>query len=209
MRPVSPNEFAASDISIGTVESPDDHQSDSPQSSFVAEDKERMLDDIKTVYHPHSGLASHVQRFQDYGTSQSHEDPSIPTEPWRPFRTRLEFEIAELALATYMNEDEVNTLCSLVHRAASGLEKFTVEGQKDLDALWELAADKRTKVFHSFLFFFILNGALVSEVACPSGLQGYEAGVSFLVSRPVGVGNGLGQGPYVSSPFPLGRRTAL
>ena len=67
-----------------------------PESTFV-EGEERKQDDIKTVYHPHSRLGSHIQRFQTYGTNKNdlHEDPSIPTEPWKPFRSRLDFEVAE------------------------------------------------------------------------------------------------------------------
>jgi hypothetical protein len=145
--------------------------------SIAVEDGERMQDDIKTEYHPHSGLQSHIQRFQMYGTSNGCDDnPPIPTEPWRPFRSRLDFEVAELALATYMNDDEVNTLCSLIHRAASGFEKFSIEGSKDLNHLWQLAASKRTQVYYtlSFLFLSKLSRSLVPKDACDNRAQGQK-----------------------------------
>ena len=131
-----PISFAASNAS-NVIETPSigNPNSDPYQTVFVAEGEERMQDDIKTIYHPHSGLASKIQRFEGYSTDRCCEDVSIPAEPWRPFRSRLDFEVAELTLATYMNEEEINTLCSLIHCAASGFEKFTITGKCDLDSL--------------------------------------------------------------------------
>ena len=140
-------------------------------SDYPVAEEECMRDDIKTIYHPHSGLGSRIQRFQDYGTDHPLDNKSlVDKEPWRPFRSRLDFEVAELALATHMNNDEVNTLCSLIHHAANGIEKFTIQGSRDLNNLWQLAADKRTKVNPSLPLLSILNIFLVQQDDCINGV---------------------------------------
>ncbi|EDQ98680.1 uncharacterized protein LACBIDRAFT_335746 [Laccaria bicolor S238N-H82] len=55
-----------------------------------------ILDDIKVEYHPQSGKPTHVYHFEDYTTSsEGTANMPVDPEPWRPFRSRLDFEIAQ------------------------------------------------------------------------------------------------------------------
>lgn len=106
------------------------------------------LDDIKVQYHPHSGRDQQVHRFSDYKRDQaSHKPPPArDREPWQPFRSRLDFEIAELALHASLNKDETNRLISLVHRAAGGREPFSLTSYKEVSETWSRSSHRFTAV---------------------------------------------------------------
>ncbi|KAG1788983.1 uncharacterized protein HD556DRAFT_1433910 [Suillus plorans] len=78
-----------------------------------------QLDDIKVDYHPHSQIPSTIHHFADFSRTRPTE-ASVPRNhaPWEPFRTRLDFEVAEIALEAALNTDQTNRLLSLVHRSA-------------------------------------------------------------------------------------------
>jgi hypothetical protein len=95
-------------------------------------------DDIKIVYHPHSGKPDEIFHLEDYSSSLP-QPTNIPTEenPWRPFRTRTDFEIAELILDTHMNKDQTTNFLKLLHKIAADPKCFTIASKKDLDNTWE------------------------------------------------------------------------
>ena len=95
-------------------------------------------DDIKIVYHPHSGKPDEIFHLDDYNSSLP-RPTNIPMEekPWRPFRTRTDFEIAELILATHMNKDQTTNFLKLLHEIADDPKCFTIANKKDLDNTWE------------------------------------------------------------------------
>ena len=97
-----------------------------------------QIDDIKIVYHPHSGKRDEIFHLEDYKSSLP-RPTDIPTEknPWRPFRTRIDFEIAELILATHMNKDQTTTFLELLHKIAANPKCFTIENKNELDNTWE------------------------------------------------------------------------
>lgn len=78
----------------------------------------------------------------------------VPTDPrpWRPFRSRLDFEVAEFCAENMLNTDSTGTLISLIRRCICDPDDFTLTGPRDLDELWELASHKCTPVR-----FFELN----------------------------------------------------
>ena len=169
------------------------------------------VDDIKTEYHPFSGLQPSVQPFQDYIPTQSPcPDPSIPNEPWQPFRSRLDFEIAELILGTNMNTKQINTLCSLFRRAISGTENFTLRGDKDLRNIWSHAASKWAPVCpissqgNPFTTF-----PLVSKDPYHSTVEQWKAQLQLHWSRFVGLGNGSCARSPASTSFSLGCSVSL
>lgn len=72
------------------------------------------------------------------------DKPSVPPkevdrEPWAPFRTRLDFEVAELALSTHMNRGQINTLLSLLEKCAEAPKSLTLRSATDLEKVWEAA----------------------------------------------------------------------
>jgi hypothetical protein len=70
----------------------------------------------------------------------------IDDQPWRPFRTQLDFEVAEFCELNMLNRDSTETLLSLIHRCKSQPKEFTLVNKQDLDELWDLAAHKCTEV---------------------------------------------------------------
>ncbi|KAG1908652.1 uncharacterized protein F5891DRAFT_1124360 [Suillus fuscotomentosus] len=103
------------------------------------------LDDIKVKYHPHSELPPTVHHFSDFSCSCSSED-QVPrnNSPWEPFRTRLDFEVAEIALEAAMTEEQTNRLLDLIHRSASGKDIFTLQSHDEVRLLWEMASERYT-----------------------------------------------------------------
>ncbi|KAG1756155.1 hypothetical protein EDD22DRAFT_981579 [Suillus occidentalis] len=104
-----------------------------------------MLDDIKVEYHPHSRIPSTIHPFSEFTRRRPTED-TIPrsASPWEPFRTRLDFEVAEIALAATMTKDQTNRLFELVRRAASAKEDFTLQSHDEVRTLWKMASERFT-----------------------------------------------------------------
>jgi hypothetical protein len=97
-----------------------------------------LIDDIKIVYHPYCGKPEEIFHLEDYNSSLP-QPTDIPTEekPWRPFRTRTDFEIAELIFATHMNKDQTTIFLKLLHKIAADPKCFTIANKSELDNTWE------------------------------------------------------------------------
>lgn len=106
-----------------------------------------QVDDIKVEYHDKCGRRTQALRLEEYGASEARRNEAPPDEePWRPFRSRLDFEAAELALQTSMTDDQTDILFNLLHCASSGKEQFTLKTYDEAVKLWDLASYKRTGV---------------------------------------------------------------
>ena len=103
------------------------------------------LDDIKTEYHPHSGKPSQTSSFEEYGHRTVPLPPPIDEEPWKPFRCRLDFELAEFAVQSALTDDKVNTLISLFKRA-QGAESVTLKSYTEMYDLLKSKANTLTNV---------------------------------------------------------------
>ncbi|KAJ6480393.1 hypothetical protein C8R45DRAFT_1054375 [Mycena sanguinolenta] len=105
------------------------------------------LNDIKRVFHPHSELAEVTLSFEDYRASQVPPRRRRPTdeEPWAPFSSRLDFEIAEFAQDAMLNKSQINTLISLIRRCSENPEGFTLYTESDLNKKWTSASKKCTE----------------------------------------------------------------
>lgn len=118
----------------------------SPNYNINATEPE--LDDIKVEYHPRSGRPSQFFHFGDYTTDLPEMSIPVDPEPWKPFRSRLDFELAELILDTHMNKAQTDTLISLIHHCVSEPDSFTLKNESDLARIWENASIRATKVSH-------------------------------------------------------------
>jgi hypothetical protein len=86
----------------------------------------------------------------DYGHHQSSKIPP-KQKPWKPFRTRLDFEICELALECYLNNAQLKKLITLVNEAIAigpnnENEGFTIKSVSEVEKLWKLTTDEHVKV---------------------------------------------------------------
>lgn len=88
-----------------------------------------------------------MEPFAHYGQEQP---PLImpENEPWKPFRSRLDFEVAELILEAALNRSSADRLIKLIHRAADNNDHdpFTLKNGGEMNKLWDGAAELRTKV---------------------------------------------------------------
>ncbi|KAG2067656.1 hypothetical protein BDR04DRAFT_1129523 [Suillus decipiens] len=107
---------------------------------------EHALDNIKVEYHLSSGIEVKVYPFNSF-----HHHPmassEVPhsAEPWCPFQSCLEFEVAELALEADLNNQKTNQLIKLCHCCIVGKEKFTFKTHKDIQIKWEAVSVCVTK----------------------------------------------------------------
>ncbi|KAJ7328476.1 hypothetical protein DFH08DRAFT_916712 [Mycena albidolilacea] len=69
-----------------------------------------------------------------------------PTDPhpWKPFRSELDFEVAEFCELNMLNRNSTGMLISLIRRCMFNPDSFTLTSQHELDELWELASHKCT-----------------------------------------------------------------
>ncbi|KAF9491818.1 hypothetical protein BDN71DRAFT_1578516 [Pleurotus eryngii] len=106
-----------------------------------------LKDDIKTEYHPHSRKLPTVQPFDTYQrrpiipwAEQSTCDNRLPL--WSPFHSRLDFEVASLALDAALKKEHIETLVSLFKCCSLDPHQFTIQNAADIDNIWDLAAHK-------------------------------------------------------------------
>lgn len=106
------------------------------------------IGDIKTHYHPRSGKAPIVQSLKDYNAAeeQLRKPPPPAEDPWRPYRTRSDFEFADIALDACLNEKQTEALIKLIHHVVSGHDQFTISGYSELRNLRKSASALLTPV---------------------------------------------------------------
>ncbi|KAG6377901.1 hypothetical protein JVT61DRAFT_14690 [Boletus reticuloceps] len=133
------------DDGLGTnvaIESPDSMAGSAPAAA-----EQYKRDDIKVEYHPRSRRRERVYPFEDFRQAKSSKPPPLcNTVPWSPFRSRLDFEVAELALHAALSKDETDQLVNLIRRAMGGQEAFMLTGDKEIHEIWESASHRYTQV---------------------------------------------------------------
>ena len=76
-------------------------------------------------------------------------EPVQSTEdPWKPYKTRLDFELSEFALSAYLNKDHIERLIKMINIAASGLDNLTLTNHSDLLEVKKIASQQLTPVCH-------------------------------------------------------------
>ena len=139
--------------------------------------RQNELDDIKIIPHPSTDRVEQIFSFNDYcnATSTSvatgadsaesvsgthigllnvtRDRASFP--PWHPFRSRLDFEIAEVIQSAQMKEPLIAKTISLIKQAAgdpASASKFTLTGLPEYKKVWDYARDIRcsnVRIFYS------------------------------------------------------------
>ncbi len=124
----------------------DDNESPTPDSSSEENHghhipEQHRLDDIKTEYHPNSSRPSTISHFEDY-RAYDRQGAKIPPvlQIIFPFRSRADFEFAELALEAALNRKQTERLISIINKCLCGKDAFTFKDQADLDSTWEHAS---------------------------------------------------------------------
>ena len=103
--------------------------------------------DIRVEYYPNSGRETDIFKIDDYLRSVPDVDAVVEPEPWAPFRTREDFEFAEIVLEAGMTRSQINALIKLFHRCIKkGDGGFTISNHKDLANTFDIAANRLAKV---------------------------------------------------------------
>ena len=105
--------------------------------------------DIKVEYHPNSGHNHKMFTLEEFQHARSevlHTHPADP-EPWLPFKTREDFEFAEIAQETGMSKKQINALIRLFQKCINiGKESFTFSNYDDMHRTLALASERLPKV---------------------------------------------------------------
>jgi hypothetical protein len=113
----------------------------------ISEDvPQHRQDDIKTEYHPHSQRPPETVHFEDYNARKHARYELNDEEPWRPFRSRIDFEFAEITLKAALDKDLTDSLIRLVHRSINETGSFTLKNHADMQDMWNKSAAKLTAV---------------------------------------------------------------
>ena len=99
-------------------------------------------------YHPNAGKPTITHLFSEFtqgNVTQAYE-PDSSTDPWYPFRSRLDFEFAELALEAALSKEQTTRLLTLAQRIHAHTEKFTLQSYHDLQNTWKAAEHHMTPV---------------------------------------------------------------
>lgn len=141
-----------------------------------------QLQDICIVYHPSALEDEQRFSFEDFcgqpeGEEQNHETilaSFTHQDPWRPFPTRLDFDLAEVMLDSHMNTEQMERTISLFRQVLPNPENsaiFTISNGSDLSNMWNAARSSRAtgvcSIFNSYLnimsdLMFILIFSLLS-----------------------------------------------
>lgn len=113
-----------------------------------------QVDDIKIEFHPKSGRPTQFFNFEEFQRQRPRPKP-VPghPEPWKPFRTRLDFEIAELMLDSHMNAQQSGALLSLIRKVIDQPINFTLSSTDDLEKVWDHARKTRAAGVSWTIFF--------------------------------------------------------
>ncbi|KAG1735009.1 hypothetical protein EDB19DRAFT_1910856 [Suillus lakei] len=100
-----------------------------------------QLDDIKVKHHPGSGILTKVFAFNDFMCHPAHHSswsaPEPDTQPWCPFRSHLEFDVAEIALEAALNNEQMDHLLDICRHCTQKSEKLTFKNHKDVRTKWD------------------------------------------------------------------------
>lgn len=122
------------------------------------DDTSSLDGDIKVEYHPNSGHECKTFTFEEFQhtlTEARNTHPADP-EPWLPFKTRQDFEFAEIALGTGMSRDQINALIRLFRKCLEiGKESFTFLNYDDMHNTQTLASERLPKVGFKFRCMFL------------------------------------------------------
>ena len=111
----------------------------------IATQPEHLGDgEIWVEYHPASGKAPEIFRPEDHQPPPvalpSHPfDKNMP--PWHPFRTRLDFEQAELFLRTNASNPYIDSQLKLIHAGSPSDHGITLKSAKELHTILHLITD--------------------------------------------------------------------
>ncbi|KAI0686368.1 hypothetical protein BC835DRAFT_1288244, partial [Cytidiella melzeri] len=110
-----------------------------------------QIDDIKVEYHKSSRRPTHIYSFENFKRNERTVDLDLLTpEPWKPFKTRLDFEVAEVIHEAKLNSKLTDRLLKAVHKILQKPCDFTLDSSADLNQITiPYKGQPKTFEFHS------------------------------------------------------------
>ena len=104
--------------------------------------------EIRVEYHPNSGRHADIFEPDQYCKSVPDSDCNAMSEPepWAPFKTREDFEFAEMVLEAGMTRGQVKALIKLFHKCIKKEGSFTISKYKDMENTFKVASNRLAKV---------------------------------------------------------------
>ena len=105
--------------------------------------------EVRIEFHPNSRRSPIVlspDKFKRWSSGDGDPAPPCVEEPWLPFRSREDFEFAQLVHNAALNKKQVDCLVKLIKRCERNPGTFTFEGVQDVDNSWEDASKLLTPV---------------------------------------------------------------
>ncbi|KAI0693261.1 hypothetical protein BC835DRAFT_1416000 [Cytidiella melzeri] len=99
-----------------------------------------MANNIRVEYHRAAGLPPRIFAFRDF--RQKKRTPNIVVSkfnPWKPFKTCLDFQLAEFTQKASLNKQLINSLFKLVKDIVSKLTNLTLKSADNVNRVWESA----------------------------------------------------------------------
>ncbi|KAI0686902.1 hypothetical protein BC835DRAFT_1420080 [Cytidiella melzeri] len=99
-----------------------------------------MANDIRVEYRRAAGLPPRIFAFHDFRQEKRTLDIVVSkSNLWKPFKTRLDFELAEFTQKASLNKQLINSLFKLVKDIVSRPTDLTLESADDVNCVWESA----------------------------------------------------------------------
>lgn len=105
--------------------------------------------DIVIEYHPHSKRGTRIISAEEYKASLSYiSEPTEPVDdkPWHPFKSREDFEFAELVHDAALNRPQIERFIKLIRRCQDTPGSLTFQKYSDLKDSLESASELLTPV---------------------------------------------------------------
>ena len=112
--------------------------------------------EFKTEFHPRGSRPDLLQTFEEFGVTSHAPEAPADEEPWRPFRSRGDFEFAKIAVNASLSKAHINALLDLISRVKMGETELTLKNENDLRQAYDNAAKELTPV--STLRHLVCNG---------------------------------------------------
>ncbi|KIO04410.1 hypothetical protein M404DRAFT_143459 [Pisolithus tinctorius Marx 270] len=102
------------------------------------------LPEFKIQFHPRSNRPPIYQSYKEFRVRSEKSASPVDKTPWSPFRTLGDFEFAEIALASLLNQQQVNALLDLFARVTQGAVQVTLKNDAELRKVCDAAAMELT-----------------------------------------------------------------
>ncbi|KAI6035018.1 hypothetical protein F5J12DRAFT_778604 [Pisolithus orientalis] len=102
------------------------------------------LPEFKIQFHPRSNRPPIYQSYEEFHVHSEKSASPVDKTPWSPFRTLGDFEFAEIALASLLNQQQVNALLDLFAHVTQGAIQVTLKNDAELHKVCDAAAMELT-----------------------------------------------------------------